>query len=150
MDSVKSACCWLVGVLKAGYHTRSSTGISVMAALTFLGTVSVVPCGQWGFCTIENVPISLKPPWSNLGFFPSVQPNQGPTTRTCWFRSAALLGLRLFHLLLHAALSWVGCVVPHLLLWSGLHEGDRAISSEAHAVFKSELLHRLKKEELAF
>lgn len=72
MDSVKSACCWLVGVLKAGYHTRSSTGISVMAALTFLGTVSVVPCGQWGFCTIENVPISPKPPWSNLGFFPSL------------------------------------------------------------------------------
>ena len=90
---------------------------------------------------------SLVKPW----VLPlSVQPNQGPTTRTCWFRSAALLGLRLFHLLLHAALSWVGCVVPHLLLWSGLHEGDRAISSEAHAVFKSELLHRLKKEELAF
>ena len=89
-------------------------------------------------------------PGQTLGSSPLGPAQPGSNPQDMLVPSSPILGLRLFHLLLHAALSWVGCVVPHLLLWSGLHEGDRAISSEAHAVFKSELLHRLKKEGLAF
>ena len=77
MSSVKSACFWLVGVLKAGYHAKSSTGISVAAALTFLGTL----CGSLRAMRIlyhrecpHITEASLVRPW----VLPhSVQPSQG-------------------------------------------------------------------------
>lgn len=107
MGSVKPACCWLAAWHPQGrvpgweFNRHLCGGSFDISRDCLFGSLWAMRILYHRECPLITE-ASLVKPWV---LPPSVQPSQGPATRTRWFCLAALVELHLFHLLLHAALS---------------------------------------------